>query len=250
MAETLTYDNTPNTEVLTEEEQDSLKVGEELQQEQEALLAGKYKNAEELEKGYLELQEKLGSNETEEEYEEEYEEGEEDLDILEELWEYEINNEEIHEDALAELQEMDPVDIAEMHLQYRNSVENMSQDRDFSADQIVQLKGVVGGEENYTNMVNWAQGALSEQETNMFDAVMQKGDPISAFFAVKALAYAYQDAVGYDGNTVQGKPPTQSRDQFRSQAEVVDAMSDPRYDKDPAYRKDIQSKLERSNINF
>ena len=251
MAETLTYDNTPNTEVLTEEEQDSLKVGEELQQEQEALLAGKYKNAEELEKGYLELQEKLGSNETEEEEEyEEGEEGEEDLDILEELWEYEINNEEIHEDALAELQEMDPVDIAEMHLQYRNSVENMSQDRDFSADQIVQLKGVVGGEENYTNMVNWAQGALSEQETNMFDAVMQKGDPISAFFAVKALAYAYQDAVGYDGNTVQGKPPTQSRDQFRSQAEVVEAMSDPRYDKDPAYRRDIQSKLERSNINF
>ena len=252
MAETLTYDNTPNTEVLTEEEQDSLKVGEELQQEQEALLAGKYKNAEELEKGYLELQEKLGSNETEEEEEEyeEGEEGEEDLDILEELWEYEINNEEIHEDALAELQEMDPVDIAEMHLQYRNNVENMKQDQDFSADQIVQLKGVVGGEENYTNMVNWAQGALSEQETNMFDAVMQKGDPISAFFAVKALAYAYQDAVGYDGNTVQGKPPTQSRDQFRSQAEVVDAMSDPRYDKDPAYRKDIQSKLERSNINF
>ena len=99
-------------------------------------------------------------------------------------------------------------------------------------------------------MVNWAQGALSEQETNMFDAVMQKGDPISAFFAVKSLAYAYQDAIGYDGNTVQGKPPTQSRDQFRSQAEVVEAMSDPRYDKDPAYRRDIQSKLERSNINF
>ena len=94
MAETLTYDNTPDAEVLTEEEQDSLRVGEELQQEQEELLAGKYKNAEELEKGYLELQEKLGSNETEEEeYEEEYEEGEEDLDILEELWEYEINNE-------------------------------------------------------------------------------------------------------------------------------------------------------------
>ena len=62
MAETLTYDNTPDAEVLTEEEQDSLRVGEELQQEQEQLLAGKYKNAEELEKGYLELQEKLGSN--------------------------------------------------------------------------------------------------------------------------------------------------------------------------------------------
>ena len=254
MAETLTYDNTPNTEVLTEEEQDSLKVGEELQQEQEALLAGKYKNAEELEKGYLELQEKLGSQE-EETAEEETEKGEseyEDLGILDELWEYESNNEEIHEEALAELQKMDPVDVAEMHLAYRKQVEENggTEDQDFSAEQITQLQGVVGGKENYTKLVDWAQGALSEQETNMFDAVMQRGDPISAFFAVKSLAYAYQDAVGYDGNTVQGKPPTQSRDQFRSQAEVVEAMSDPRYDKDPAYRRDIQSKLERSNINF
>lgn len=250
MAETLTYDNTPNTEVLTEEEQDSLKVGEELQQEQEALLAGKYKNAEELEKGYLELQEKLGSQNAAEETEEEEEEIE-NLDILEELWEYETNNEEIHEEALAELKQMDPVELAQMHLEYRkNAEQNTVQDQDFTEEQITQLKGVVGGEQNYTNMVNWAQGALSEQETNMFDAVMQKGDPISAFFAVKSLAYAYQDAIGYDGNTVQGKPPTQSRDQFRSQAEVVEAMSDPRYDKDPAYRRDIQSKLERSNINF
>ena len=254
MAETLTYDNTPDTEVLTEEEQDSLKVGEELQQEQEALLAGKYKNAEELEKGYLELQEKLGSQE-EETAEEETEKGEpeyEDLGILDELWEYESNNEEIHEEALAELQKMDPVDVAEMHLAYRKQVEENSgtQDQDFSPEQVTQLQGVVGGKENYTKLVDWAQGALSEQETNMFDAVMQRGDPISAFFAVKSLAYAYQDAVGYDGNTVQGKPPTQSRDQFRSQAEVVEAMSDPRYDKDPAYRRDIQSKLERSNINF
>lgn len=254
MAETLTYDNTPDTEVLTEEEQDSLKVGEELQQEQEALLAGKYKNAEELEKGYLELQEKLGSQE-EETAEEETEKGEpeyEDLGILDELWEYESNNEEIHEEALAELQKMDPVDVAEMHLAYRKQVEENggTQDQDFSPEQVTQLQGVVGGKENYTKLVDWAQGALSEQETNMFDAVMQRGDPISAFFAVKSLAYAYQDAVGYDGNTVQGKPPTQSRDQFRSQAEVVEAMSDPRYDKDPAYRRDIQSKLERSNINF
>ena len=126
MAETLTYDNTPESEVLTAEEQDSLKVGEEMQQAQDDLLAGKYKNAQELEKGYLELQEKLGSQESEVEEldDEEGEEGEyEDLDILEELWEYETHNEEIHEEALAELQKMDPVDIAEMHLAYRKQVE-------------------------------------------------------------------------------------------------------------------------------
>ena len=75
MAETLTYENTPevtSVDNLNADEQDSLQVGEKMQQAQDDLLAGKYKNAEELEKGYLELQEKLGSQDSEEEeYEEE-----------------------------------------------------------------------------------------------------------------------------------------------------------------------------------
>ena len=60
MAETLTYDNTPDAEVLTPDEQDSLQIGEQLEVEQEQLLAGKYQNAEELERAYIELQKKLG----------------------------------------------------------------------------------------------------------------------------------------------------------------------------------------------
>ena len=47
-----------------------------------------------------------------------------------------------------------------------------------------------------------------------------------------------------------GKPAKTSGDSFRSQAEVVQAMSDPRYDKDPAYRQDILEKLERSDVQF
>lgn len=65
MAETFTVDtNTPTETVpdsLTAEEQNSLAVGEEMAQQQETLLAGKYKNAEELEKAYKELEQKLGS---------------------------------------------------------------------------------------------------------------------------------------------------------------------------------------------
>ena len=66
MAETLSYQPETTTETiettLTPEEQDSLAVGEKLQGDQEALLAGKYKDAAELEKAYIELQKKLGDN--------------------------------------------------------------------------------------------------------------------------------------------------------------------------------------------
>ena len=66
MAETMTYDpgtDTVTTEGnLTAEEQESLSVGEDIQSQQEQMLAGKYKNAEELEKAYIELEKKLGSD--------------------------------------------------------------------------------------------------------------------------------------------------------------------------------------------
>ena len=47
-----------------------------------------------------------------------------------------------------------------------------------------------------------------------------------------------------------GKAAQPQVDTFRSQAEVVAAMQDPRYDNDPAYRQDVFQKLERSNIQY
>ena len=261
MAETLTMEpNVEKTSIenLSAEEQDSLKVGEQMQEAQDNLLAGKYKNAEELEKGYLELQQKLNTKQEEPAQEEEEVEEEEstaeeaEANILDQLWEEAGTEEGYTQESLEKLRKMSVDELAQMHLEYRDSVtKEQPQDKDFSEADIKELKGVVGGEENYANMIQWAQGSLNEQEIQMFDAVMQRGDPLSAFFAVRSLAYAYNDAVGYDGKMVQGKAPRQNTDQFRSQAEVVAAMGDPRYENDPAYRRDIMEKLERSpNVNF
>jgi len=257
MAETLTMEpNVEKTSIdnLSEDEQNSLEVGEQMQEAQDNLLAGKYKNAEELEKGYLELQQKLSNQEEEPaEEEEQGEEGEAEGTILDQLWDEATSESgEYSQETLDELNNMKVEELAQLHLEYRNSVQNQEPEgRDFSEADIKELKGVVGGEQNYANMIDWAQKSLNEQEVKMFDAVMQKGDPLAAFFAVRSLAYAYNDAVGYDGNMVQGKAPRQSNDQFRSQQEVVTAMGDPRYEDDPAYRRDIMEKLDRSpNVNF
>ena len=261
MAETLTYENNPEVtslDNLNADEQDSLKVGESMQEAQDNLLAGKYKNAQDLEQGYIELQKKLGESEAEEPVaeaeEEEYEgeEGEEDISILDELWEYELNNEEFHEDAVAELQQMDPVDLANLHIEYRKQVEEQAvAPKDFTEAEMTELKGVVGGDENYQNMLQWAGANLNQQEIDMFDAVMQRGDALGAFFAIRSLAYRYNDAAGYEGKMLTGNAPKTSGSQYRSQQEVIQAMSDPRYESDPAYRKDIMDKLNRSpNVSF
>ena len=234
---------------LNADEQESLQVGEEMAQQQETMLAGKYKSAEELEAAYIELQKKLGdsSNETPEEQPEE-EQPEESVSILDKLWE-EASNDGVSEETIKELSNSDPNELAKMYLEYRSQSENQTK-QVLSGEDVQELKGLAGGEEQYNQMLGWAGENLSQQEIDMYDSIMDRGDPAAAFFAVQALTYRYQDANGVEGNLVKGKAPTNPTGSFRSQAELVQAMSDPRYDRDPAYRQDVIQKLERSNINF
>ena len=253
MAEVMSMLSDENTAgELNADEQDSLAVGEEMEQQQETMLAGKYKNAEELEAAYIELQKKLGesgeqtSEETEESTEEEEPEETVDNSLLDRLWN-EAQGDEISETMLKELQGSDPGDLARMYLEYRNSQPEVNQ---ITNKEAKLLKDSVGGEETYGNMMRWASDNLTENEVNMYDSVMDSGDRNAAYFAMQAMAYRYGDSVGVEGKLVQGKAPQESTKGFTSQAEVVAAMSDPRYDRDPAYRQEIMAKLENSNVNF
>jgi hypothetical protein len=250
MAEVMSMipDESPAGE-LNADEQESLQIGEEMEQQQEQRLAGKYKSAEELEAAYLELQKKLGENSSEpsETTEEETQEESSDGSLLEQLWE-EAVAENYSPETLEKLAKTDPNELAKMYLDYRSKAESKNTVQMTAAD-ATNLKNAVGGEAKYNEMISWAGQNMTEQEIELYDSIMDKGDPAAAYFAVQALAYRYQDSNGVEGNLVQGKPPA-SISGYRSQAELVQAMSDPRYDNDPAYRQDVMRKLERSNVSF
>lgn len=231
---------------LNADEQESLKVGEEMEQQQEQRLAGKYKNAEELETAYLELQKKLGEQPTEE-TEEEPEEESSTASLLDQLWE-QSQAEEYDDETLQQIAEADPNELAQMYLEYRNKTESNNQPQ-MTEEYANGLKNAVGGDKQYNEMLGWASQNLTNEEIEAYDSIMDKGDPAAAYWAVQALSYRYRDANGVEGNLVQGKSPG-AGGTFRSQAEVVKAMSDPRYDNDPAYRQDVMRKLERSNVSF
>ena len=252
MAETLTIDNTPETEVvgqLSEEEQDSLAVGEKLASDQAELLAGKFKDAEELEKAYIELQGKLGKDGEEtpevEATDEVKDEEPDSSDILERLWD-QAKAENLQESTIEELSKMDPKALAQMHLEYRA---NNNQDT-ITDQQVTQLKDIAGGEKDYESMMGWAQNSLNKEEIDMYDAVMERGDPLSCFFAVQAMKYRYDDESGTEGRMLTGKAASNEGSKFKSQAQVIEAMNDPRYENDPAFRKEIADKLERSDVQF
>lgn len=254
MAETLTYDNTPDAEVLTEEEQDSLAVGEELMAEQENLLAGKYKNAQDLESAYLELQKKLGegSDELEEGEMEEQEEVEIDpaTDMLTAASAEFAESGEISQETFDALADMDSADLLAAYMSLQEGNPAPSQAADLSDADVNELKASVGGAEAYDQITNWAADALSDAELDAFNATIDNGSLAQIQMIMAGLQARYQAENGYEGRQLQGKLPSSSGDAFRSQAEVVEAISDPRYDRDPAYRNDVLMRLERSDISF
>ena len=251
---TLTYDPTEAQDgEFSADELDSLQVGTALEEQQQQLLPGKFKDADDLEQAYIELQRKLGNRDTDtteeepQQQEEEVQQEDVDVDFLERLWQE--SQDEYSQETIEALQNMDPTDLAQMYLEYRSQVEEGGAVEIISAEDVSNLQGIVGGEQQYGQMMAWAQESLSEQEINMYDAVMERGDPLACYFAVNALAFRFQEAQGYDGQMLTGKAPSQVQG-FRSQAELVRAMSDPRYDNDPAYRADVAAKLEMSDLNF
>lgn len=245
---TLTYQPDQGQPEFSEEELNSIALGEQMEQEQQQLLAGKYESAEELERAYVELQQRFSSNESapEEEYEPEQDE-EADFDLMEALWQQ--SQDEYDPQTLKALSEADPVDIAQAYLDLRNQVGEGGGDRQLEQGEIASLYDMVGGQEQYTEMLQWASQNCDNDIIEAYDAVMQKGDPASCYFAVQAMAFRMAEMEGWQPQDfLNGSSPAQTQgDVFRSQAEVVQAMSDPRYDSDPAYRQDIMDKLERSD---
>ena len=267
MADTLTIkqdDQSTDVENLTTEEQDSLQVGEEMAKEQGELLAGKYKNAEDLEQAYLSLQKKLGQEEetdyeeSDEGYAEEEESDEEVSDdapavslINEASEEYYANDGTLSDETIERFTEMSSQDLVAAYLEIQaNNPQAQQQSVELSESQVNSVQNAAGGEANYNKIVEWAASNLPDNQIDAFDSVVDSGNPAAIGIAFQGLQSQYNEANGYEGRMLQGKPASSSGDVYRSQAELVAAMGDPRYDTDPAYRQDVITKLEQSDLNF
>ena len=272
MAETLTYD--PGTDSITTEdnlnadEQDSLQVGEQIQAEQEQLLAGKYKNAEDLEKAYVELQKKLGeqgdedseatgdteSTDSEEDSEETEEAPENSAAVAlinEASTEYYANDNQLSPETIEKFSQMSSQDLVNAYLELQQGQPAQQQIAvDMTDADINTVKNSVGGEAEYGKLVDWAGQNLDQNSQDAFDSIVETGNVDAIKIAIKGLQSQYETTNGYEGRMLSGKSPKSAGDAFRSQAEVVAAMSDPRYDNDPAYRQDLIEKLDRSDVKF
>ena len=261
MTEKLTYDPTPaDAPEFSEDEQDSLAVAEKLGQQESELYAGKYQSAEELEEAYINLQKKLGSSDEDDdevedtyldddEYPEEVAEGVDLITTASE--EYYENDGAISEETMERFKEMSSSDLVEayMAIRDRNPDVDGGVATDLTDAEMNQVYNSAGGEAEYQRLTSWAAQNLSETKLDAFNDMIDRGNATAIQIAVSGLRAEYEAQEGYEGRMLTGKA-AKGVDAFRSQAEVVAAMSDPRYDRDEAYRQDVYDKLERSNVQF
>ena len=110
------------------------------------------------------------------------------------------------------------------------------------------VKNLVGGTESYDNMSEWAGQNLTETEKQAYNTAVNSKDLEAVKLAVVGLKARYAQSTGSEPTLVEGKASPSAEQGFASWAQVTQAMSDPRYAKDPAYQAEVKNKLANSKI--
>ena len=239
------------------------------------MLAGKYKNPEELEAAYIELQKKLGetpATETTAEPEPEYElytdNGSVNYDTANELYgeqlgntfksnnidpfamskHFEENGGTLSEEMYEELGKAGLAkDLVDSYLDgVRNRTGVQPTASPLTEANINEIKDIANGNDGYESLMEWAGKNLNKEDIQNYDDVLATGNLSAIKFAVKALMGQYEDANGRDSKIITGKESPQ--DSYRSMAEVVRDMNKPEYQNDEAFRDDVLRKLSASNL--
>jgi len=235
--------------------------------DENGLILGKFKSVEDLAASYKELEGKLGSQTQEEAATEE---------TAEETETTEFDANEYYGEGLAEVlteAQIDPQDISNRFQESGEISEDdytklegagfsrqvidtyldglrggTGESSEIATAEIEGIKNSVGGDDNYTKMTAWAEQNLSDQDGQAFNDLMEQGNAAQIRMAVQGLYSQYSNAMGVEPNLVTGKAATSGPTPYRSTAEVVSAMRDPRYGKDVTYTEDVQRRLGDSDV--
>lgn len=217
-------------------------------------LPEKFKSAEDMAKAYSALESKLGQgSETEASQEEETEALEEavtqnasevselldskglDFDVFQQEY---LETGGLSEEAYQALEESGLS---------RSMVDTWIDGQDALAGQLTsEIHNIAGGQDTYTDMMEWASNNLPESEIDAYNATMDRMNPDEIRLAVQGLNARYRSEA--EPNLIQGSTGAVSGGKFDSNAELTEAMRDPRYAKDPAYRQEVANKLARSSL--
>ena len=127
-------------------------------------------------------------------------------------------------------------------------VDTWIQGQEANADQQVDsIYNMVGGEQSYNQMLDWASDNLQPWEMDSFNQIVGNLDA-NSMFAVQGLMARMQNQEGSPPVLFQGEPSQYSSPKYESLAQLTAAMKDSRYATDPAYRNEVAMRLNNSSV--
>ena len=109
----------------------------------------------------------------------------------------------------------------------------------------------VGGQEKYAALIAWANENITQQQADAYQQALDAGDEQSIMTQLKSFQYDMMMSRGYEPKLTGGRAPTQDIKGFESEAQVVAAMSDPRYsgsNPDHAYIREVERRMAVSKV--
>lgn len=104
----------------------------------------------------------------------------------------------------------------------------------------------VGGEQQFMALSEFAV-ANDPEAVAAFNDAQERGDVKTAKVVLKSIERAYRAQYGSANKMVSGRPTSASKGSqpvaFSSNAEMVKAMSDPRYGKDSKYTREVEARV-------
>lgn len=233
---------------LKEMQQQETPVTESKPEDRPQWLPEKFKSAEDLAKAYSELEKRLGAPKADETPAPEKAEKEAKADPKAAPQVSTQAMQKYSEEYLREggLSEASYAELSKMGVERALVDAYITGQRALAERQAEAVYQTVGGKDAYGKMVQWGQENMNETEIAAFNQVVRSGDMNQINLAVQGI-YSRMKAEGQAPTLMHGKSASPSNG-FRSTAEVVEAMRDPRYKNDSAYRADVERRLQNSNI--
>ena len=119
---------------------------------------------------------------------------------------------------------------------------------ELAQEEVKGIRDSIGGDEAYGKMVDWALDNLSRPEIEAFNEATNTMSGPQLSMMVQGLYTRYQNAMGVEPSLYSGRPASSGPTPYRSTAEVVAAMSDPRWEKDVSYTENVKARLVGSNV--
>ena len=119
---------------------------------------------------------------------------------------------------------------------------------ELAQEEVKGIRDSIGGDEAYGKMVDWALDNLSRPEIEAFNEATNTMSGPQLSMMVQGLYTRYQNAMGVEPSLYSGRPASSGPTPYRSTAEVVAAMSDPRWEKDVSYTENVKARLMGSNV--